>query len=209
MLSYNASSCLLLLLMIATVTATTITVNLTHLCNLPAADAETETPWSSNLSDNGLSVSPRPSNESSVSPRPSDNGSPRPPDNVSSLSSSINVTELLFAVRKPWTGFAYVKQTGTLHRQRLPPTTGPVALGQMRFPSTKHGENVKLDQQISQTDFDGEGPFGIGFAVGDAVLQFVGVVESTVMWHSVPAELIIDLVTNPYDWDVIVKKVNV
>lgn len=82
---------------------------------------------------------------------------------------------------------------------------------QVRFPSIKYGENVKLDQQTQRPDFGGSaavGPFGLGLVIGDAGLRFVGVAEAAVMWHSVPAEIVLDLVSNSYEWDVIAKKVN-
>lgn len=124
--------------------------------------------------------------------------------------SSTNVTTewRLLAVRKPWTGFAVRRQQVHLSVDGPP----AVALPQTRFPSVKHGENVKLDQhRMSRSDFgrgDVAGPFGLSFAVGDAGLRFVGVAEAAVMWHGFPAELVLDLASNPYDWDVVAKKVN-
>jgi len=90
-----------------------------------------------------------------------------------------------------------------------------VALGQIAtFPSAKFGENVKLDQQTSQSDGSAGsktataiGLFGVGIVVGDVGLRFIGVAEDLIMWHSVPAELILDLFSNPYEWDVVAKKV--
>jgi len=88
-----------------------------------------------------------------------------------------------------------------------------VALEQIsEFPSAKFRENVKLDQQTSRSD-SGEGSaaaiglFGVGIVVGDVGLRFIGVAEDAIMWHSVPAELILDLFSNPYEWDVVAKKV--
>jgi len=90
-----------------------------------------------------------------------------------------------------------------------------VALEQIAaFPSAKFRENVKLDQQTPRSD-SGEGSgtaaaiglFGVGIVVGDVGLRFIGVAEDAVMWHSVPAELILDLFSNPYEWDVVAKKV--
>jgi len=80
------------------------------------------------------------------------------------------------------------------------------------FPSAKFRENVKLDQQTSRSD-SGEGSaaaidlFGVGVVVGDVGLRFIGLAEDAIMWHSVPAELILDLFSNPYEWDVVAKKV--
>lgn len=82
------------------------------------------------------------------------------------------------------------------------------------FPSAKFRENVKLDQQTSRSD-TGEGLgtaaaidlFGVGIVVGDVGLRFIGVAEDAVMWHSLPAELVLDLFSNPYEWDVVAKKV--
>jgi len=88
----------------------------------------------------------------------------------------------------------------------------PVALAQTRFPSANHGENVKLDRHQTSRSDNGlgfAGPFGgLGFAVGDAGLRFVGVAEAAVMWRSLPAQLVLDLVDNPYEWHVVAKKVN-
>jgi hypothetical protein len=53
------------------------------------------------------------------------------------------------------------------------------------------------------------GPFGFGLVVSDAGLRFIGIAEAAVMWHSMPAELVIDLISNPYEWDAIAKKVNI
>lgn len=180
-------SAVLLQLILATVTAAKVTVNVTHLCH-------------PRLSPAGSATTAAPSTAVSVATVAASSSTPP-------LSSK---TELLLAVRrKPyWTGFAYARRTD-VPASIAPAAAGPVALGQTRFPSAKYGENVKLDQQMSRPDFGGTvvGPFGVGFAVGDAGLRFVGVVEAAVMWHSVPAELALDLVTNAYDWDVVMKKV--
>lgn len=122
------------------------------------------------------------------------------------------------AVRnKPWTGFAFASRTDVRRPSSGGATVattaaGPVAHKQVRFPSVKYGENVKLDQQTQRPDFGSPaavGPFGLGLVIGDAGLRFVGVAEAAIMWHSVPAEVVLDLAGNSYEWDVIAKKVNV
>ncbi|KAF0769684.1 prominin-1-A-like, partial [Aphis craccivora] len=139
-----------------------------------------------------------------------------PTENQSS--SAAHITEFLFAVRKPgMVDFTYASRTTVQRRSSSSPnaSTGPVALKQIAtFPSAKYGENVKLDQQTSQSNGGAGsgtataiGLFGVGIVVGDVGLRFIGVAEDLIMWHSLPAELILDLFSNPYEWDVITKKV--
>lgn len=196
------------LLLVLTAAAAAVTVNVTHLCGphqprprpaaTSAAVAESEP-----SRVNGTSPPPPPS-------PPSVNGASPPPPSVNG---SYSARPLLFAVgREQWTGIAYAA-AGRTDVRRTPSAaataSGPTALGQTRFPSAKYGENVKLDQQTSRPDFGAAaaGPFGIGFAVGDAGLRYVGVAEAAVMWHSLPADLVLDLVTNVYGWDAVAKKV--
>lgn len=113
--------------------------------------------------------------------------------------------------------FTYASRTTVQRRSSSSPnaSAGPVALKQIAtFPSVKFGENVKLDQQTSQSNGGAGsgtataiGLFGVGIVVGDVGLRFIGVAEDLIMWHSMPAELILDLFSNPYEWDIVAKKV--
>ncbi|KAL5234772.1 hypothetical protein ACI65C_002182 [Semiaphis heraclei] len=173
------------------------TENLTSWPSSPSSSENPSTTMSSLISTE---------NSTTVSTPPSDN-------RTFSVSS---ITEFLLALRKPGImGFTYASRSSTSARRSsasLNASTGPVALEQIsEFPSAKFRENVKLDQQTSRSD-SGEGSaaaiglFGVGIVVGDVGLRFIGVVEGAIMWHSVPAELILDLFSNPYEWDVVAKK---
>ncbi|XP_003242766.1 prominin-1-A-like [Acyrthosiphon pisum] len=170
------------------------------------------------LTDNQTSSSPPPTdNQTSSSPPLTNNRTSSSPLTDNRTSSAARVTEFLLAVRKPGImGFTYASRTAMRRSSSSPDaSTGPVALEQIAaFPSAKFRENVKLDQQTSRSD-SGEGSgtaaaiglFGVGIVVGDVGLRFIGVAEDAVMWHSVPAELILDLFSNPYEWDVVAKKI--
>ncbi|XP_025201235.1 prominin-1-like [Melanaphis sacchari] len=138
-----------------------------------------------------------------------------PTDNETS--SAPHITEFLFAVRKPgMMDLTYASRTTVRQSSSSSNiSAGPVAFKQIGvFPSAKFGENVKLDQQTSKSD-GGAGSrtaaaidlFGVGIVVGDVGLRFISVAEDLIMWHSVPAELILDLFSNPYEWDVVAKKI--
>lgn len=188
----------------ATVDAGTVTVNVTRLCNPPVV----------------LQPSPPSVAAAAAVAVVTAEVSTHPPGNRSrsrTLSSAAAV-DWLFTVRQPgastftYAGYAAAAgRSGAGQHRRRAVADGPVALEQMRFPSAKFGENVKLDQQhATRPEFGGAvtvGPFGIGLSVGDAGLRFIGAAEAAVMWNSVPAELALDLASNPYEWDVIAKKV--
>lgn len=180
---------LLLAAMAATASATTIAINVTHLCGK-------------------LTTTLPPASIVSVAETSKQPTGRFPLNNANGSSSLTAVTEFLFGVSKPqWTGFAYASRTAV---RKPSVVSGPTALMQrMRLPGAKYEENVKLDHHVTRADFgaDAVGPFGIGLAVGDVGLRFIGNAEATVMWHSLPTELVLDLVDNAYDWDVIVKKV--
>ncbi|XP_050544501.1 prominin-1-A-like [Daktulosphaira vitifoliae] len=118
-------------------------------------------------------------------------------------------TNVLFAVRKPLMALAYTGHTNVKSN-----TVNSVVLNSLalqRFPSAKYGENVKLDQHtmVLGHSVDNEGVFGISlfFGVGDVWLRSIGVAESLIMWHAMPAELVLDFINNSYDWNTIAKKV--
>jgi len=199
-----------------------LTDNLTSLSSLPPT-IENTISWSPSPPTNkltGLSLAPSSSGNlttlSSSLSTENQMSSLLPTENRSS--SAAHITEFLFAVRKPgMVDFTYASRTTVQRRSSSSPnaSAGPVALKQIAtFPSVKFGENVKLDQQTSQSNGGAGsgtataiGLFGVGIVVGDVGLRFIGVAEDLIMWHSMPAELILDLFSNPYEWDIVAKKV--
>ncbi|XP_050421252.1 prominin-1-A-like [Adelges cooleyi] len=174
-----------------------VTINVTHLCGLP------------------VDVAGRKPHHHRVPPRPPSLIKASDATAVVSRTATDKQTTVLFAVRKPWMTFAVSGHTNVLSDvANLTASDRTVAIPSplQRFPSAKYGENVKLDQQTMSPDFgseDGGGFFGLGFVVGsaDAGLRAVGVAESLVMWQAVSAELVLDLINNPYDWTTVVKKI--
>lgn len=198
-----------------------LTDQLTSLSSLPPT-IENTISWSSSPLTNEstvLSLAPSSGNPTTLSSSLSTENlmsSLSPTENRSS--SAAHIAEFLFAVRKPgMVDFTYASRTTVQRRSSSSPnaSAGPVALKQIAtFPNAKYGENVKLDQQTSQSNGGAGsgtataiGLFGVGIVVGDVGLRFIGVAEDLIMWNSVPAELILDLFSNPYEWDVVAKKV--
>ncbi|VVC35444.1 Hypothetical protein CINCED_3A006611 [Cinara cedri] len=229
-------SLLLAAMMVAAAAARIITVNVTHMCDGPPPSPRvTVTKNIPQTSENNRSSSlltasglqSRPTNAARLHSRlrPSPSHAP-PTDSVRFVSRSCLPLELMESgVRyanapcPPSTTTAYSIDNTSAPAPfpvSIRPTDGPVASKLlMRFPSAKLDENVKLDQPVdaSRTDYGGAAaaidPFGVGTLLSSMGLRFVGVAESAVMWHPVPAELALDVYGNAYSWEVVAKKVNV